>query len=657
MTARNDTHQSKPTKSNFKITILFTCAALAMLVLLYCLLDKSYDQKCESTPAEPARVMQQKTFKKKDDGSRNLMAKTSKHSTNEMSDSLQNTVNTSNPTENQKMDSSSVQSQTTNPKIIQPDLVSEPDYVIEPNLVIQPEPVMSDPEVQSVPLANKQFESDIKDQPASGIEAFQPVKITCSQSITEDVPLSLSEFQPVQITCSQSIIEEVPLSLSINVETEPAMPIATNSAVFTAIDSDNVSMIGTLIDARIDCTVTNSDGLNAIHYAVSKMKTGVLTLLLDRSVVDVNTSTNDELRRTALHIVCDRAKDEDSKVETTNVALMLLQNGADVNALDATGSTPLSIAVLSNNVELVDLLIKYHSNVNHKVTDMRNSILHVAVRGCNRPILKLLLDAGAETGAVNEFNRMPIHEAATVSCVDALKEFILTRGISGITKNLRSPASSENKFKPENKSKCLFGATPFHYATKFNEDVGMLFRTNKLRLISLIRDKLKTIEFLFLIQADRRIKDEKNKTPIHYVGVKDIMQYFEDRRIWERKSPFNQDVENLARYGETLSSEDSLDYFYHLSRYYLHNEILPDAPDDNMVVSKLTEIELNFLKSNSKGIESYTLNDGTGNAILNQFFRYRRIHMPKLCHEINFIPGLSKNFIKIFESRSVRIRF
>ena len=393
MTARNDTHQSKPTKSNFKITILFTCAALAMLVLLYCLLDKSYDQKCESTPAEPARVMQQKTFKKKDDGSRNLMAKTSKHSANEMSDSPQNTVNTSNSTENQKMDSAPVQSQTTNPKIIQPGLVSEPDYVvepdhvIEPNLVIQPEPVMPNPEVQSVPLANKQFESDVKDQPASGIEAFQPVKITCSQSIIEDVPLSLS----------------------INVDTEPAIPIATNSAIFTAIDSDNVSMIGTLIDSRFDCTVTNSDGLNAIHYAVSKMKTGVLTLLLDRSVVDVNITTNDELRRTALHIVCDRAKDEDSKVETTNVALMLLQNGADVNALDATGSTPLSIAVLSNNVELVDMLIKYHSNVNHKVTDMRNSILHVAVRGCNRPILKLLLDAGAETGAVNEFNRMPIH--------------------------------------------------------------------------------------------------------------------------------------------------------------------------------------------------------------------------------------------------------
>ena len=638
MTARNHACQLKPQNKTWKRTIFYTCVALMMLILVYCLLGKSYDQKFESSPAEPARVMHQKTFMKKSQVSVNSIAKTSKHSTNEMSDSPQNTVNTSNPAENQKMDSSPVQSQTTNPKLIQPGLVSEPDYVdepdhvIEPNLVIQPEPVIPNPEVQPDSLANKQFESDFKDQPALGIEAFQPVKITCSQSIIEDVPLSLSASN----------------------DPEPAIPIATNSAIFTAIDSDNVSMIGTLIDSRIDWTVTNSDGLNVLHYAVSKMKTSTLTLLLDRSVVDVNITTNDELRRTALHIVCDRAKDEDSKVETTNVALMLLQNGADVNALDATGSTPLSIAVLSNNVELVDLLIKYHSNVNHKVTDMRNSILHVAVRGCNRPILKLLLDAGAETGAVNEFNRMPIHEAATVSCVDALKEFILTRGISGITKNLRSPASSENKFKPENKSKCLFGATPFHYATKFNEDVGMLFRTNKLRLISLIRDKLKTIEFLFLIQADRRIKDEKNKTPIHYVGVKDIMQYFEDRRIWERKSPFNQDVENLARYGETLSSEDSLDYFYHLNRYYLHMNFNPvEKPADNMAVPKLTELELNFLKSNVTGMDDVTVDSKRGNFIIGDFFALRS----ETHAEINFVQGLSKNFMKNLESRHVRIKF
>ena len=127
MTARNHACQSKPKKNSFKITILFTCAALAMLVLLYCLLDKSYDQKFESTPAEPVPVIQQKRFKKEDHVSRNLMAKASKHSTNEISDIPQNTVNTSNPAEIQKMDSSPVQSQTTIPKLIHPDLVSEPD--------------------------------------------------------------------------------------------------------------------------------------------------------------------------------------------------------------------------------------------------------------------------------------------------------------------------------------------------------------------------------------------------------------------------------------------------------------------------------------------------------------------------------------------------
>uniref|UniRef100_A0A915JSY2 Uncharacterized protein n=1 Tax=Romanomermis culicivorax TaxID=13658 RepID=A0A915JSY2_ROMCU len=64
----------------------------------------------------------------------------------------------------------------------------------------------------------------------------------------------------------------------------------------------------------------------------------------------------------ALHIACTK--------DYRALAYLLLQFGADVNALDSDNCTPLMNAVINNNMQLVELLLYYKAR-----TDISVSIL------------------------------------------------------------------------------------------------------------------------------------------------------------------------------------------------------------------------------------------------------------------------------------------
>jgi ankyrin repeat protein len=100
------------------------------------------------------------------------------------------------------------------------------------------------------------------------------------------------------------------------------------------------------------------------------------------------------------------------------IARHLIERGADVNATDADGTTPLMQAVRSQNPELVKVLIEAQANLDARNTNYHTTALMDAEGRCEE-CAALLRQAGAQDDRVAEADGEPIdesHEAFAVCC-------------------------------------------------------------------------------------------------------------------------------------------------------------------------------------------------------------------------------------------------
>ena len=136
----------------------------------------------------------------------------------------------------------------------------------------------------------------------------------------------------------------------------------------------------------------------------------MVTLLLSHGA-DVNARDNNGM--TPLH---DAAREGHSEVVT-----LLLSHGADVNARDNNGRTPLYFSLGSPpHYSVAELLISHGSDVNIKLYD-GSTPLHVAVKNMKAELITLLLSHGADVNARDNDGRTPLHDAALRSQDNVIK--------------------------------------------------------------------------------------------------------------------------------------------------------------------------------------------------------------------------------------------
>lgn len=107
----------------------------------------------------------------------------------------------------------------------------------------------------------------------------------------------------------------------------------------------------------------------------------------------------------------------------TDIALLLLASGADVNTVNASQRTPLHIAVERNNPQVATALLKAGAKPNERDKDGWTPLHHAAAKN-QLETAKAILAGGADPTTLSELGGTPLHEAAASGGAEIVQLFL-----------------------------------------------------------------------------------------------------------------------------------------------------------------------------------------------------------------------------------------
>ena len=131
------------------------------------------------------------------------------------------------------------------------------------------------------------------------------------------------------------------------------------------------------------------------------MSVDVVKVLIQNGA-DVNAVQEDKC--TALHLAAEKGHVDTAKV--------LIQNNVDMNAFDFDGLTALHFAIKKNNVAIVNMLLENDADINAATGYDMDTPLHFAAGYGNVDLIKVLLQNGADVNAVTGDGDSVLYTAA-----------------------------------------------------------------------------------------------------------------------------------------------------------------------------------------------------------------------------------------------------
>jgi len=208
-----------------------------------------------------------------------------------------------------------------------------------------------------------------------------------------------------------------------------------DTALYRACRSQQLEVVETLLEAGADVNLT-SNKLYPLMAACMVGSTELVNVLLKAGADTICCNSNNEsclhavINACASTIYCENSDTRQEVVKRyVSLAEVLLSAGADINQVDRRGASPLYLACVKGETELVKLLLSRGAN-----PDTRSDTYPVlaACSGRHYDIVKLLLDYGADVAVLDKTDRTVLHHV--LECDESrekqaeLIELLLDRG-------------------------------------------------------------------------------------------------------------------------------------------------------------------------------------------------------------------------------------
>lgn len=171
-----------------------------------------------------------------------------------------------------------------------------------------------------------------------------------------------------------------------------------SSSLHKAAQAGNEAQVRKILADGCDVNLENDDGHTALYVASMKSREGIVRILLQHKAI-VNTTNN------PLLVVKDVA-----------TAKLLIQANGNLHARDEYGNTPLHMAILIGNKELIQLYLSFGAKI-HVTTAIGHTALHTQSSSfLDEPwgskLTQELIQRGASVNCKDYQGRSPLHLAA-----------------------------------------------------------------------------------------------------------------------------------------------------------------------------------------------------------------------------------------------------
>ncbi|MCL2720118.1 MAG: ankyrin repeat domain-containing protein [Treponema sp.] len=210
-----------------------------------------------------------------------------------------------------------------------------------------------------------------------------------------------------------------------------------NTMLHTALKARATSnQISRILDQRASVDARNRDGDTALHFAVrlNQRENGEFLISKGANIFSLNSEgksplyialSSNPLREWIINSVTIKSKDGlgnnmlhyAAEWSMNNVIPIIIRSGIHVDETNATGQTPLFMAIKTDSISTIRTLTGNNANLNVK-DNQGNTVLHAAVRWNAINSASLLISSGIDINASSLNGNTPLHDAVALGMSD-----------------------------------------------------------------------------------------------------------------------------------------------------------------------------------------------------------------------------------------------